>query len=421
MQEMISLLFPILCTFLTLFFTNLCYAQLTGKKLVFNKRNSLIIIITMALIIINNVYMTMELKAASALLIMIISLKLLFKDSIKKTFIIYLVIYVIMLLFEILISNIMLAFNSVTLTTFALNNTKLALSILIALLQYILIKIPIVKRTLLKLITITSSIATLMNVVYLLMISILVIGAFNVYNYESNGSYKIIAIILILFTILFIFLITTIVNSNMLKLTNNKLIDYNEKYSKFLDEYKIYKHNIKNKLISIKSYGNKKVNDLIDSLIEEETSFTIKNNNLYNIPNGIKGIAAEKLYNSNINVFINNKLKKDPFINLSPKAFNSISECLGIALDNALEASKDTKEPIITLDLNEDEENILIKIGNNFCNNINLEKLGDKYYSTKNRGSGLGLFSIKRNKLVQEKITIINDFYYIELQIKKAR
>ena len=92
MQEMISLLFPILCTFLTLFFTNLCYAQLTGKKLVFNKRNSLIIIITMALIIINNVYMTMELKAASALLIMIISLKLLFKDSIKKTFIIYLVI-----------------------------------------------------------------------------------------------------------------------------------------------------------------------------------------------------------------------------------------------------------------------------------------------------------------------------------------
>ena len=207
----------------------------------------------------------------------------------------------------------------------------------------------------------------------------------------------------------------------MLKISNKKLIDYNDNYGKFLDEYKIYKHNINHKLSAMKAYGNKKINALIDDLLEEETSFSIKNNELYNVPNGIKGIVAGKLYNKGYHVIIDNKIKKDPFITLDAKSFNSISECIGIALDNAIEASEETEEPIIIMDLYEDKENIYLKIGNNYCNSIDLDNIGSKYYSTKNRGSGLGLFSIKRNNLVKESIKIINNFYYIELQIKKTR
>ena len=199
------------------------------------------------------------------------------------------------------------------------------------------------------------------------------------------------------------------------------MIDYNDNYGKFLDDYKIYKHNINHKLSAMKSYGNKKINALIDDLLQEETNFSIKNNELYNIPNGIKGIVARKLYNKDYNILINNKIKKDPFSKLEARSFNSISECIGIALDNAIEASQETEDPIIIMDLFEDNNNLYLKIGNNYCNSIDLDNIGNKYYSTKNRGSGLGLFSIKQNKLVKEKIEIINDFYYIELQIKKAR
>ncbi len=188
-----------------------------------------------------------------------------------------------------------------------------------------------------------------------------------------------------------------------------------------MDEYKIYKHNIKHKLSAMKIFGNKKINNLIDELLEEETTFSIRNNNIYNIPNGIKGIVAEKLYNKNYNVIINNRIKDDPFIKLNAKAFNSVSECIGIVLDNAIEASEETKHPLIIMDIYDDKENIYIKVGNNFNNNIDIEKLGDKYYSTKNRGSGLGLFSVFRNNLISEKINIINDMYYIELLIKKAQ
>ena len=207
----------------------------------------------------------------------------------------------------------------------------------------------------------------------------------------------------------------------MLKVTNKKLMDYNSNYGKFLDDYKIYKHNINHKLSNIKSIGNKKVNALINDILDEETTFSIRNNEIYNVPNGIKGIVAEKLYNKNYNIVINNKIKNDPFSKLSPRAFNSLSECIGISLDNAIEACEKTKIPCIIIYLYEDRENLYIKVGNSFCNNIDLDEIGNKYYSTKNRGSGLGLFSIARNKLVKEQISIINNIYYIKLQIKKAR
>ena len=139
------------------------------------------------------------------------------------------------------------------------------------------------------------------------------------------------------------------------------------------------------------------------------------------VPNGIKGIVAEKLYNKDYDIMIHNKIKTDYFSKLSPQAFNSISECLGIALDNAIEACEETENPVITMDIYENKDNVCIKIGNTFKNCIDIDRIGNKYYSTKNRGSGLGLFSIKKNKLVKEKITIINDIYYIDLQIKKAR
>lgn len=227
--------------------------------------------------------------------------------------------------------------------------------------------------------------------------------------------------LIIIFAILFVSIIKLKYQDEMLKKSNRQLIDYNNNYGKFLDDYKVYKHNINHKLAAMKSFGNKKINALIDDLLEEETTFSIKNNELYNIPNGIKGIVAEKLYNKDYHVMIDNKIKKDPFIKLDARSFNSISECIGIALDNAIEASEATEEPIILLDLNEDNKNIYLKIGNNYCNSIDLDNIGNKYYSTKNRGSGLGLFSIKQNNLVKEKIEIINNFYYIELQIKKAR
>lgn len=237
--------------------------------------------------------------------------------------------------------------------------------------------------------------------------------------FSSVSSNILIIGLIILLIILIIINLKLYFQGKILKESNKRLIEFNDKYSNFLDEYKIYKHNINNKLISIKSYGNEKVSNLINDILENDSSQTIKNNNLYNLPSGIKGLVAEKLYDADYEVIINNDLKEDLFSSLPAKKFNSISECLGIALDNAKEASKDTKNPIIIIDLYENDESIFIKVGNNFINDIDLVEIGNKYYSTKNNGRGLGLFSIIKNEDINEKIEIINNIYYITLEMKK--
>ena len=402
---------------------DLCFKEINKEKLKINKKTIITMIITAIIIYINNIYVNIGIKTIITFIVMCINFKIIYKLNIKRTIISYIMIYLILVVLEISITNILSVIGVLKNNTgaIALTYIKITLSIIIGIIEYIIISIPKVNREIEKIIKIFENYTDIISVIYIIFITMTILGILNIDNFATKNSTKLIIGLVIIFAILFTIIIKTKTEEEILKASNKRLIDYNEKYGQFLDEYKIYKHNIKNKLKGIKSYGNKKVKELIEDILEEETTFSIKNNNLYKVPKGIKGIVAEKLYNPEINVIINNKIEKDPFIKLKAKEFNSISEAIGICIDNAIEANEGMEERIITIELKEDKEAIYIKIGNNFKNNIDIEELGDKYYSTKNRGSGLGLFSIKRNKLIKEHISIINDFYYIELQIKKAR
>jgi hypothetical protein len=362
-----------------------------------------------------------EIKILVTLTIVCINFKLIYKDNIKKTIISYIFIYLILILLEIITTNIITSVGIINQYTpeNSLTILKIILSISVGCLEYIIFSFNVINKFFRKLMDFFLQKFNHINIAYLMFITIALLGILNVNNFANDNTTKFIFLLILIFTILFIVVIKSKTKEEYLIKSNKKLVEFNEKYGQFLDEYKIYKHNINHKLAGMKAFGNKKINALIDDLLNEETNFSLKNNNLYNIPNGIKGIVAEKLYNADLNVIVNCKLKKDPFINLNPQEFNSISEAIGICLDNAIEATNNVKEPIITLDIDEDNDNLKIKIGNNFSNNIDIDKLGNKYYSTKNRGSGLGLFSIKQNNLIKEKISIINNMYYIELKLKK--
>lgn len=423
MKEIIDLLPYFVAIFFCILFFDLCFAKINKQKLKITKRNISIIIISTLIVLFNNLNTNLFLKVIINLITISINFKIIFKNDLKYTIISYIILYLILMLFELLTTNILTVINILPDSNSAIDLTfpRLFLSISVNLEEYIILSIKRFAKWVRKLVNFLYVNASSLNIAYLIFITISIIGILNTKFFAENNSVFLILLLFITFAIFLGLIIYLKVQETILKDTNKKLIDYNDKYGKFLDEYKIYKHNIKHKLSAIKSYGNKRVNALIDDLLEEETNFSVKNNNLYKVPSGIKGIVAEKLYNANLNVIVDNKIKNDPFSRLSPKAFNSISECIGIALDNAVEASEVTENPIILMDLFEDEENIFIKIGNNFCNSIDIDELGSIYYSTKNRGSGLGLFSIRRNNFVKEKIDIINDFYYIKLQIKKAR
>ncbi len=421
MNEKINIVLFFISIMFSVEFYNLCYAKINDCILKHDKKYICIIVITSFLVFINNSYNNLWIKTFLTLGIVLTEFLLIFKDDFNKVFNTYIVVFTLLIGIEIIIINTLGIFNIIENSNLSKYYTyfKLLLSGIIAITEFLFLCIPSFNKFIRKIYKFFYNNIKTINILYLIFFTIALLGMLNVKNFGNQESILIMIFLYLMFLVLFVIIIKLKTQEILLQITNKNLMIYNDKYGKFLDEYKVYKHNIKNKLISLKTYGNKKINLLIDDLLEEETNFSIKNNNLYNIPNGIKGIVVEKLYNVQFNILISNKIIGDPFNNLNPKAFNNISECLGIALDNAIEASKETDNPIIIIDLYENKDTIFLKVGNNFRNAIDLEHLGEKYYSTKNRGSGLGLFSIIRNKIVNEKINIINDFYYIELQIKK--
>lgn len=423
MKAIIDLLPHFTAIFACIAFYNLCYAKINNHKLELKIKNIVLIFIATILVLLNNYFTKISLKVLINYVILSSEIKLTFKDNIKKVIINYIFMYMLINIIEIITTNLLL-FSGVLTNNSSANSVSYVntfLTILVGIIEYLILCINLIRIYFSKIVNFFIKNETINYIAYLVFVTGALLSMLNIQIFENKNSIYLIILLSIIFTILFVLVIRLKYHEEILKLTNRKLIDYNDNYSKFLDEYKIYKHNINHKLSAMKSFGNKKINALIDDLLEEETNFSIRNNEIYNIPNGIKGIVAEKLYNKEYDVLIHNKVENDPFSNLDPKTFNSISEALGIALDNAVEASEETKNPIIIMDLYEDKENLYLKVGNNYCNNIDLDELGNKYYSTKNRGSGLGLFSIKRNNLVKERIEIINSFFYIELQIKKAR
>ena len=66
------------------------------------------------------------------------------------------------------------------------------------------------------------------------------------------------------------------------------------------------------------------------------------------------------------------------------------------------------------------DKKICIKIINSFSNEINISKFGSQNYSTKNRNSGVGIFSI--NSLKNDKINlsfkIVNDLFFTTVVVE---
>ena len=159
---------------------------------------------------------------------------------------------------------------------------------------------------------------------------------------------------------------------------------------------------------------------IISKLTEamKEVEKILQDKNLYNLPYGIKSLVIQKIYNQECEIKVDNRLSENCFAKFSKNKLNNILISLSTILDNAIEASNEMENPFIELSLYEDKEHIFIKVSNNFKNNIDLNKLGTKYYSTKQNQPGLGLYTLQRN-IIKKHINITNNFFNIVLEFKK--
>lgn len=209
-----------------------------------------------------------------------------------------------------------------------------------------------------------------------------------------------------------------------LKKTNEIIEENNQINIKIINQYRILKHNLESQLLGVKTVSNKKAKELIDNLIlEYNSSFYIKHD-INSMPSGINGLIYEKLYaykDDNINLTINNKIKSKILPAVGARSYNLFCEALGVTLDNALDASKKSKDKIIYLEFRETKEKIIFKIMNTFKGKIDLDKLGTINYTSKSSGHGLGLFSLIGRKNLTITTSIKNDLFINSIEVNKEK
>lgn len=250
---------------------------------------------------------------------------------------------------------------------------------------------------------------------------IFLIGFIMFFNIENVDINVLSMLVIILSIVTFILLFRYKIDEVESKLYLNTLKENNEFYIKMEDENRIFKHNLVAKLLSIKSVSNEKSMGLIQDLIEQFNKSIDFSRNMKVIPYGLNGIIYQKLYSyiKVLNVEISIELDYDIFEVLKPRRYNVFVEKLVIALDNAIESCLNSDSKSLVINIYDDNNSVCIEIENTFGNNIDLDLLGNKDYSTKGKKHGLGLFSAFRNNEAVMSVKIVNNIFVNRITAKK--
>lgn len=241
---------------------------------------------------------------------------------------------------------------------------------------------------------------------------------FNLPNLEiSVLIFLIILLVLMILTLLIKYKMNEIENTNYL----NTLRKNNEFYMRIEADNREFKHNLIAKLLSIKSVSNRKGMLLIEDLIRQFNKSIDFSESIKVIPYGLNGIIYQKLYPhlNDLNVKIVNDINYDIFTVLKPRRYNVFVEKMILALDNAIEASLNSHEKIVVINIYDEDNVIAVDIKNTFANDIDIDMLGSINYSTKGKKRGIGLFSMLRNKEAEVKVRIVNNLFVSKITTKK--
>lgn len=363
-----------------------------------------------------------EITTIMSLISIAIGCKIFFNLS-KRDLIFYTIIeWAIAILLDILIMNI---FNKIVILGASNQEIyRLLGTLTIAIIFFILGRIGIVIKVINK---IKEKLYKINHFIYILIFIVILylgLGSYCLDNINEISSSMIALVCSVFFLVLIILFIHQQSQIIFLKENIKLLTKNNEFFVERIDEYRIIKHNLVANLNGIKSVANKKSTLLIDELIKKYKSKIKMPNNFKKLPSGINGIILEKIYNieqKKIKVSINNYIKNNIIEELSAKDYNLFCEALGVALDNAIEATIESKEKLILIDIKEENEKIILTIVNTFSGIIDIDDLGNKYYTSKKKGHGLGLFSILNFKTVKVSTYIKENKFFCVLKVNKQK
>lgn len=415
---------------LSVWFNLLCYKSVSSNKNpILNIKTLALILIESAIIYISTTFNKYTLNIVIVNIIsLIILFCLVFKEKKKTAIIKGILVYASSIIFELLVSIAIVPFPSITEALLNQNvYIKTMFSIIVLLLTYLFLNVSFINKTIMKVDKLSQKTKEIILIILIFIAFIILdlrfIDALSRDVYFSN----------IFLVLSFIFLVvSSLYNANKVKTEIEKtecLLEIMTKYEKIIDEDSVNRHEMYNNLLILKSHkdkNSKRYNEILEDLIKiynRKGSECIKN--MDKLPTGLKGIIYYKIksiakYDINLDVHISQRVREMIKL-IDAKDYIRLCKLTCIAFDNAIEATIVSEKKLLIIDIYKENDKIVVTIENSFNNNIDISKINNKYYSTKGKNRGLGLYIAK--KFVEDSTNIAmkqetnNDIFTTKIEL----
>lgn len=277
------------------------------------------------------------------------------------------------------------------------------------------------------------------NRIYLLLLAAFLGLSFTVfyvympksYNTEKEFEFQtLFYVIYVCVAAIFIILISfTVIREMALQRTKkeiNQYYKYTLQIEQINNEMRKFRHDYVNILATLSEFIREDDMDGLKTYFDQNIAHlhddmklnAIKINGLQNLHvREIKGLLTTKIIQSqeqNINISVEITEQID-HINMN---IVELSRCIGIIMDNAIEASEFVDNPTIQIAFIKNEKSILLVFMNKCSKDTpKVHKLFENHYSTKGRKRGIGLTTLKEITEKTDHVfldTFINNQYFIQ-------
>lgn len=307
-------------------------------------------------------------------------------------------------------------------------------SVILAIIIVLISRLKLISQIYKKLLSITEKIknTTLIIVVFVLIISV---NLFLAMPYYKINPIYIVLMNAVMITI-YSFIIFKFIQEK------NRYIEISDKHSLTESSLKELQSNInrlmtvnhenKNQLLTIRTMvANKDKNTLksidaiIDQKVEEDRYLKEKTSVIANTMLGAlvySKMLTMKDKKIKCSFHIDKQISKIEFINLGDKTNVDICKIAGTYLDNAIDATVETKNKEVNIDIYLEEGNMVIQISNTFTGSVDLNRINETGYTTKSDGHGYGLTLakeiIKNNHNLTSETEALDNVFIQKLKIK---
>lgn len=354
--------------------------------------------------------------------------KIIFKKELSKVLVASLILYLCLCASEVVIAII----ASIVLATFheslAFLKNTIFINTIISLTEILIISlskqklIPYVKNSKL------NRKSSLIIILVLLVTLALLIFKIPINKWKFNTEFIIMMLILLFFCIIGLIIVKQ--NSDIQKTTSmyQKLVDYSDITNGLLEDYRVISHEQKNQLLVIRSMlddnSSQELVDYVDGLLDKKVGFKYEwIGELNHLPlSGLKGLINYKLIEAhtldiNINISISKDVNNSNLNSLSTTQKDELYSIMGVYLDNAIQAAKESNKKEVSLEIYKENEKIVIIIANTYNGKIEMEKLDNYGYTTKGKNHGVGLHLVKKiieNEVIYSQLRSLFEDYYVQ-------